>query len=111
MNERAAAALVDAAMRGVRQIKGHLDDPYGGRCAGGVVIEAIFGPIDVRTLWNADCIRMIAPLFTERDTCPHECGWKVGRRIFLLPKEWTVMVHMNNDHDDDFLKIARTLGE
>ncbi len=43
MNERAREALVAAALKGVRQIKGSLSDGADGRCALGVLAESVFG--------------------------------------------------------------------
>lgn len=103
MNEQAAAALVDAAMRAVPQIKGalFLGD---GRCAGGVLIEAagLRRPAEMPIDWDALCA-WTGMDAVSRHACPHDCG--MDTQI-----EWLLMVHLNNVHGDDFLTIARKLG-
>lgn len=98
MNEQAAAALVSAALRGVRQIMGALFDGAGGMCAGAVLMTAA-----AKTQkWDAEVDRVWAGM-DKPASCPHDCG-------FSALYEWTVMVHMNDVHGDDFLTIARKLG-
>ena len=93
MNDRAREALVAAGLKGVRQIKGALYDPRGGRCAMGVIQEA--------GAWDVSLRR---PL----DGCP-ECGAKHQTYHASMPirTEEDLIIHLNNDHGWDFLTIAR----
>jgi hypothetical protein len=92
MNERAAAALVEAAMSGVRQIRGSLLDDDHGRCAGAVIIEAAVGT---------------KRLIEER----YGRDWdEVLRWADMTTGEWVAMVGKNNLEGWDFLAISRKLG-
>lgn len=93
MNDRARDVLVDAALRGVRQIKGVLHDGKNGYCAMGVLCEAIRREGGVE--W----------LFGYRTTS--EIADEVERRYDITLKEWHRIVHANNELGWDFLDIAR----
>ena len=92
MNRLAVDALVDAQLRGVRQIKYALYDYLGGMCAGGVLITAL------GERWNIESIAGMRQCVE----CPHNCGYPEV-------DEWSIMVHMNNYHNSSFLEIARKL--
>ena len=98
MNERGKGALINAQLRGVRQIKGRLFDGEGGMCAGGVLcVEA--GMYDQVGRWVKG--------FTNRRDSP---GAVAG--LFALDRsEWEEMVNMNNVLGYDFIKIARELPD
>ena len=96
MNERGKSALINAQLRGVRQIKGRLFDGEGGMCAGGVLcVEA--GMCDQVGRW----------VIGEN---PNRRGYLVG--LFALDRsELEEMVNMNNVLGYDFIKIARELPD
>lgn len=95
MNEKAIAALVDAAMRGVRQIRYRLNDNQGGFCAVGVISAA-----------NAQWSGMYDKRFHG---CPF-CGI-LNDAYYKMPihSEAVLIIHLNNDHEWDFLTIARKM--
>lgn len=102
MNERGVEVLVSAAMRGVKQIKGSLAH-NDARCGHGVLREALGFDLSER-------LRQIEPeylsaygfdLSTER-VCA-ECGE-------VLANEVGYLTHLNDEHDYDFLALARKLG-
>ena len=82
MNDNARAVLIDAAMRGVKQIKGWYHDDAGGRCAIGVLCEA------AGTDWG--CIP--------------------GSLFDLSLDEAVQIMRANDDLGWDFLTIARKIG-
>ena len=95
MNERGKSALINAQLRGVRQIKGRLFDGEGGMCAGGVL-----------------CV--------EAGMCDQVGRWVIGENnsrdylvvVFALDRsEWQEMIRMNNVLGYDFIKIARELPD
>ena len=88
MNERGVEVLVDAAMRGVRQVYGRLDDYRGGRCAIGVMLEALFGT----AAWGTHT--------TDEFNEAYE----------TTPDEIDKIVSLNNTERLDFIGIARKLG-
>lgn len=91
MNERGKAALINAAMRGVRQIRYNLYDGVG-FCAGGVLMQdlGLFESLNFETWANS---------------------WaKCQSEFAMTVEEWDLMVDMNNS-GADFLKIARELPD
>lgn len=94
MNERGKQALVNAQMRGVRQLRGRLYDGEGGFCAGGVLLEAM-GLMD-RDGWIG--------------SLPNGTTLSVFQVFGLDEHEWERMVTMNNA-GADFIKIARELPD
>lgn len=92
MNNRGRQALIDAQMRGVRQVKFNL---YwdGGFCAGGVLLlDGGFLDMYGRMLRN----------WVAKD---------VHKMFSMTHDEWTHMVHMNNVKGYDFIKIANELPD
>jgi hypothetical protein len=105
MNERAANALIEAAMKGVRQVQGVVDDGRGGRCALGVMLEAEYGTPSWK---EQEGHHRYPESFTrfgmspDPQTCP-ACDRTTKNEAFLI-------AHLNNDHEMDFVGIARKLG-
>ena len=120
MDERAASALIAAAMRGDRQVKGGLIDSLGGRCAIGVIeaAGALSGlkesvkacPFCGATkTWTTGVAQEMGSPKPEPEFLP------LGERApfiarFRIRSEAMLVVHLNNDHEWDFLTIARKLG-
>lgn len=98
MNSRAADALRAAALLGVPQIKHQRADQHGGRCALGVIGEALFG--DTESSQYADMGLDLYGRFPCHAGCSKVMDWRVE-----------VVTHLNNVHGWDFLKIANTLEE
>lgn len=100
MNAQAAEALYAAEAAGVKQIKNVLSDPAGGRCALGVIRDALSGK---------DYYRLANGL---ADGCPL-CGVKrvkLSGLVESLDSQWHVIAHLNDHHDLTFSEIARKLG-
>ena len=89
MNDLARETLTQAALDGVRQIKGWFKDDRGGFCALGVLK---FNLLCVEK-WCVEKYGLSAPCME----CP-ECG--------ALYTEPGLVVHLNDDHNWDFLMIA-----
>lgn len=96
MNDLARQKLIDAALRGVRQIKGRLRDSKGGMCA--------LGALGYRTGEYEQWMELghLYEMKEEICDCPFSCGLK-----FLC--EGSLIVHLNDKHDLDFLGIANKL--
>jgi len=107
LTQEQADALIDAAMRGVRQIKGTFEDEFGGRCAIGAMFpsgESMYTPVaacpfcGATQTWTGVATSMgQAPPSSEMLTLP-------------LRDVTALVIHLNNDHEWDFLTIARKLG-
>ena len=97
MDAAAAEALYEADRNGVRQITGEIRDSKGGRCAVGVLQDAL-GLLPVMRLNDS-----------TSGPCPL-CG--------VLPTEGktygenglVLIAHLNDDHGLTFSEIARKLG-
>ena len=88
----AREALRQAALDGVRQLYYRLADERGGYCAGGVIsLRGIVADQSVSWAW-ADRPVAGCPL------CANEIG-----------TEWGLLVHLNNVHRCDFLKISELM--
>ena len=87
MNKAAANALYEAERKGVKQIKWQLHDTEGGRCASGVLADALLGTTSVQTRWS-------------------ELIGLAG----MTSDEWSRMVVLNNIDSLTFSEIARKLG-
>jgi hypothetical protein len=102
MNERGAEVLEAAAMKGTKQIKGRRSDGLDGYCALGI--------LDAARTRN---VRQEFGLTTPVSGCP-ECGAMVHPGPYNpgmpIADEDSLIAHLNNDHDWDFLTIARKLG-
>ena len=88
MNERGVEVLMDAAMRGVPQVYSKLEDGRDGRCAIGVMLEALFGT----AAWGTHT----ADEFNEA--------------YGTTSNEIDKIVSLNNTERLDFIGIARKLG-
>jgi hypothetical protein len=100
MNTEARDALVAAQLRGVRQIRGGLYDYQGGRCALGVLYDAmppLFG-LGLESTAGLRGPHVDLP-------CPHECG-----EVFRAGED-NLISHLNDDHGDDFITIANKLHD
>lgn len=103
MNEKGVEVLVQAAMRGVKQIKNHLSDGQGGMCANGVLISALGrGQLTNPDQWRKYQQEYGISLETDPRTC------QLCYRDFQ--SEAGHIAHLNDYHDMDFLTIARKLG-
>lgn len=99
MNDLARERLREAALKGVPQIKGMYRDPFGGRCALGVLDQE--GRLST-TSWQALTeFQVRLGLSDELRGCP-ECG----KGPYTEPG---LILHYNDDHDMDFLAIANKL--
>ena len=99
MNERAQEALVEAALRGVPQIKGHymLDDS---RCAVGVLYDATRKETGLKgARYDVPC----GPL-------PDNLSELVIKWAEMTQEELRDMICANDDLGWDFLTIARKIG-
>jgi hypothetical protein len=104
MNHAAASALIQAQLNGVRQIKWRTRDGEGGRCATAVLNEAgLMEPLTKRKI--EACPECGA---TSTETAGALTGYRIPIRIV---DEATLVVHLNNDHGWDFIKIARCLED
>lgn len=90
MNERGRNALRQAALDGVRQIFNALLDERGGRCAVGVLHDALPNCLYDWSYYGLD---------RRMDACP-TCG------LAGEFDEFTILVHGNDYHHFDFLKLA-----
>ena len=97
MNADAAQALYDAERKGVPQITGAVRDENDGRCAIGVLQEALGG-------YEA---RMVSEEHME-DPCPL-CG-QLPTRGAIGVNALVLIAHLNDDHRLTFSEIARKLG-
>ena len=93
MNERAVEVLVKAAMDGVRQIRGEMTDPDGGRCALGALGFTNTSSFAIALMYGMSFAPMMCP----------ECSVAFSDEIGLI-------AHLNDFHGWDFLTIARKLG-
>jgi len=105
MNQRGADALIQAGLRGDKQVEGAFVRD-GGACAVGTMMLALgfggmFGIADlddaVYALASEYEIDLLKPV-----TCP-ECHQSVGSELCRI-------AHMNDKHHWDFITIARKLG-
>ena len=95
MNQVAREALVSAALRNVRQIRGALYDEHGGRCAMGVLLEAFDGnPSNVRRRDSRDTFKEWSDLSLEEEMeiidANNELRWDfltIARKCCLGPEE------------------------
>lgn len=95
MNERAREALIQAALKGVPQIKGKLHDGKGGHCAFGII------HLDLHQGDELAALLCIGPR-TGAPRCDDL------REAYLQDTE---IVKANDDLGWDFLTIARKCGE
>lgn len=89
MNDNMRAALVAAALKGVRQIKGHLHDGQGGHCAWGVYHLA---------------------LHNQNEKGAVECHNTVDQKCASFWREYLSDIEIQKANDEkgwDFLTIAR----
>lgn len=102
MNERGFDALVAAALSGQRQIRGKLSDTTG-LCALGVLYDTLY-PRNMRggLEANEDDVVSSFELSREASKCP-DCE--------AILTEASMLVHLNDVHEWDFLTIARKLRE
>ena len=99
MNERAREALVDAALRGVPQIKG-VYTLYESRCAVGVLYDAVKKETGLKgARYDVPC----GPL-------PDNISELVMRWAEMTEDELEYMICANDDLGWDFLTIARKIG-
>ena len=98
MNEQAREALVSASLQGVRQIRGIFWNGKGGYCALGVLAKSLGLEGSRIEPWYKT--EHGAELSQERLQCP-ACNF--------MGVESLVISHMNDDHEFDFLTIARKL--
>jgi hypothetical protein len=97
MNNEARDLLVSAWLRGVKQIRYRLADADGGRCAMGVLMEALGVPLTV----------MDVRFRTEETEAAHA----LVRKAYDLTREEVLDVtRRNNELGQDFLTIARKTG-
>lgn len=95
MNDQGREALVQAALRGVRQIRAKFADEHGGRCALGVLADAAgLNPLvepwsDTERAYGLDLTKQPCAL----------CGF--------MGTESQTIAHLNDIHELDFLTIAR----
>ena len=102
MNELARQKLIEAALSGVRQIKGRYHDDDGGRCAMGV-LGVRSSEIGQQSNVDQVCKTYGVGIHSddERLPCPG-CG-----RMYVA--EIVLIIHLNDDHDLDFLEIAHKM--
>lgn len=91
MNDLAREKLIQAQLRGVKQIYGNYFDERGGFCAMGI-LEQDTSSYDTCSQYGL----RLTPVF-----CP-ECGEKCD-------VETTLIIHLNDVHKFDFLTIARKM--
>jgi len=91
MNQRGRDALRAAGLAGVRQITGILSDRHGGLCALGVLAKAAGREDSLSKAFDLD-----------RMACCHLCT--VGAM-----RESSLLAHMNDWHDLDFLGLAEKM--
>lgn len=103
MNERGVGVLVDAAMRGQKQVRGMFYDGQGGMCASAVLSEALNRRAGVGESWSWDSLAVITEAYdlTGWRKCP-ECGDKMH--------DLNLVAHLNDAHSADFLTIARKMA-
>ena len=101
MNDIARQKLIDAALAGVRQIKGKYADDEGGLCALGVL-----GMREHHILHWEERIREAGLDPSIAYACPHGCKSESKKGLF---GEGGLVVHLNDKHDYDFLAIANKL--
>jgi hypothetical protein len=98
MNQQQADALIDAGMTGVRQLRNRGTDNAGGYCAAALLyVRGLLGELEKTEI--AQCPECAATRYTD--------GGQPGVR---LRNEMNLIVHLNNDHEWDFISIARKLG-
>ena len=106
MNQEAHDILVDASLKGIPKCKNILAVGPA-RCVQGVLLEAagvaVCGPEAGTIKWVNKAVKVFTDFGIVRSfvPCPHGCSEKFT--------EMGLMLHLNNDHDDDFLDIARKL--
>ena len=98
MNELARQKLIEAALSGVRQIKGNYTDGRGGFCAMGVLGWA---DPDKNAIDHVVMMSEQYGLIAYAD-CPFECG-----KSRMAQRD--LVIHLNDDHDLDFLGIAHKM--
>lgn len=94
MNDLGREKLVEAALKGVRQITGALTDNKGGFCAMGVL--GFSSDMTLTTFYNAVRAYDLSTTIRSCDLC----GLNVLGELKLIP-------HLNDGHGLDFLTIAR----
>jgi len=120
MNQKGIDALVNAGLKGIKQIKHRLYDGDGGYCAMGILIyqsEIMYIPqngflMPVGTNRNEQEVFKLDGSRSGKFTCT--CGhdywegnWEPGTEHVFHERSY--IVHLNNDHDMDFVGIARKL--
>ena len=102
MNERAREVLVKAALDGVKQVRGSYVTGTA-MCALGVLAHALCGNADVVQVGEQEFSEATGISFAiSAQECP-ACG-KVRSSEFAL------IYHLNDEHELDFLTIARKVG-
>ena len=97
MNDRAREVLIDAALKGQKQIKGQLHDGKGGVCAMGALHLTLH---DGDHLAAHACYRKGSP----------DCWFSAVWQAFDLAGEVAEIEIANDLHGWDFLTIARKIG-
>jgi len=101
MNARAAEALYAAEAAGVKQIKGGYWSWDGGRCALGVVAEALIGT--ERLLKTQFTVADFRPAIATSGEMSCPCCQEMAT-------EFAIVYHLNDHHGLTFAEIARKMG-